>query len=79
MIPDMEVLRLAELQSIHALLMKAQLRWAGHVVRMSAERLPKRLLYGNLSQRVRSTGSQRKRNKDSLKSSLKAFEINNLS
>ena len=50
MIPDMEVLKRAGLQSINALLKKAQLRWAGHIVRMSVERLPKRLLYGNLSQ-----------------------------
>ncbi len=51
------------------LLKKAQLRWD--------ERLPKRLLYGELSEGRRSTGSQRKRYKESLKSSLKAFDINN--
>ena len=79
MIPDTEVLKCAGLQSIHALLKTAQLQWAGHVVRMSEERLPKHLLYGQLSEGRRSTGSQRKRYKDSLKSSVNAFERNNKS
>ena len=55
--------------------MKSQLRWAGHVVRMTDDRLPKQLLYGELSSGKRSRGGQKKRFKDSLKSSLKAFEI----
>ena len=50
MIPDTDVLKCAGLQGIHALQKKAQLRWAGHVVRMSDERLPKRLLYRKLSE-----------------------------
>ena len=70
MTPDTDVLKRAGLQSIHALLEKAQLRWAGHVVRMSDERLPKRLLYGELSEERSSTGGQRKRYKDSFQSSL---------
>ena len=78
MIPYTEVFKRAGLQSSHALLKKAQLRWAGHVVRMSDER-PKRLLYGELSVGRRYTGGQRIRYKDSLKSSLKTFEINNAS
>jgi hypothetical protein len=57
------------------LLKKAQLRWAGHVVRMSDDRLPKALLYGELADGKRSIGGQRKRFKDSLKSSLQAFDI----
>ena len=49
-IPDTEVLERAGLQSIRAPLKKAQLRWAGHVVRMSDEKLPKRLLCGEQSE-----------------------------
>ena len=45
-IPDTEVLQQAGMESIHAMLMRSQLRWAGHVVRMPDERLPKQLLYG---------------------------------
>ena len=76
-IPDPDVLMCAGLQRIHSLLKKAQLRWAGHVVRMIDERLPKRLLYGELSDRRRSTGGQCKLYIKTLKSPLKAFEIKN--
>ena len=57
------------------MLMKSQLRWAGHVARMPDNRLPKKLLFGELTQGKRSRGAPKKRFKDSLKASLKAFEI----
>ena len=47
-IPDTEVLKRAGMQSIHTLLKLAQLRWTGHVTRMPDERLPKKILYGEL-------------------------------
>ena len=53
-IPDTEVLARANLPSIHTILMQAQLRWAGHVVRIPDHRLPKKLLYGELLQGKRS-------------------------
>ena len=71
-IPDTEVLHRTEMESIHAILKRSQLRWAGHVCRMSDERLPKRLLYGELKHGKRSRGGQRKRFKDTLKASLKS-------
>ena len=74
-VPDTEVLRRASSFSIHTILMKCQIRWAGHVVRMSDERIPKRLLYGELQVGKRSKGGQKKRYKDTLKTSLKAFGI----
>eukprot|EP00745_Piridium_sociabile_P007473 TRINITY_DN1490_c1_g1_i7.p1 TRINITY_DN1490_c1_g1~~TRINITY_DN1490_c1_g1_i7.p1 ORF type:complete len:702 (-),score=160.58 TRINITY_DN1490_c1_g1_i7:112-2217(-) len=70
-VPDTEVLRRAETESVYALLKRSQLRWAGHVCRMPDERLPKRLLYGELCQGKRSHGGQRKRYKDTLKATLK--------
>ena len=50
-------------------------RWTGHVTRMPDERLPKKVLYGELKEGKRSQGSQKKRYKDTLKASLKDFNI----
>ena len=74
--PDTEVLRSPGSLSIHTILMKSQIRWAGHVVRMLDHRLPKHLPCGELQQGRRTQGDQRKRLKDTLKASLKAFSIN---
>lgn len=74
--PDTEVLAKATLPSIFTILMQSQLRWAGHVARMPDHRLPKRLFYGELQQGKRSHGGQKKRFRDTLKVSLKAFDIN---
>ena len=74
-IPDTEVLSRTELPSIHTLLKRAQIRWAGHLVRMPDTRLPKRLFYGELAEGKRSQGGQKKRYKDTLKTSLKCFNI----
>ena len=74
-VPDTDVLRKAEMTSIHTLLKKAQLRWAGHVCRMESNRLPKMLFYGELTEGKRDQGGPKKRFKDSLKASLKDFGI----
>lgn len=74
-VPDTEVLSRADLPSVHTLLRKAQVRWAGHLVRMPDTRLPKRLFYGELAEGKRSHGGQRKRFKDTLKTALKSFGI----
>ena len=74
-IPDTEVPKMAGMKSIHILLILAQLRWTGHVTRMPDERLPKKILYGELQVGKRSHGGQKNRYKDTLKASLKAFNI----
>lgn len=74
-IPDTEVLTCAGLPSIHTLMKKHQLRWAGHVARMPDYRLPKQLLFGELQCGKRNPGGPKKRFKDTLKGSLKAFSI----
>ena len=75
-VPDTEVLQRAQMESVHGMLKRSQLRWAGHVRRMPDERLPKRLFYGELKEGKRSHGGQRKRYKDTLKASLKCCGIN---
>ena len=74
-ITDTEVLKRAGLQSVHTLLKLAQLWWTGHATRMPDERLPKKILYGELQVGKRSHGGQKKRYKDTLKASLKDFNI----
>ena len=65
-IPDTEVLKRARMQSVHTLLKLAQLRWTCHVTRMPDERLPKKILYGELQIGKHSHGGQKKRYKDTL-------------
>ena len=55
--------------------MKAQLRWAGHVIRMSGERTPKRLMYGQILDGVRNVGRPLLHFKDKLKYNLKSANI----
>ena len=74
-IPDTEVLTRSNMMSIHTLLKKYQLRWTGHVVRMQDTRLPKKILFGELKSGKRSRGGQKKRFKDTLKVSLKSFNV----
>ena len=70
-----QVLKREGMQSVHTLLKLAQLRWTGHVTRMPEKRLPKKILYGELEMGQRSHGGQKKRHKDTLKASLKDFNI----
>ena len=74
-IPDTEVLKKAEMQSMYTVLKLAQLRWNGHVIRKLDERLPKKIFYGELQQGKRSQGGQKKRYKDTLKASLNDLDI----
>ena len=72
---DTEVLKKANMHSVHTLSKLAQLRWTGHVTRMPDERLPKKVLYGELKEGKCSKGGQKKRYKDTLKASIKDFNI----
>ena len=74
-VADTEILERTGLTTIHTLLQRNQIRWTGHVIRMENVRIPKQLLYGELSVGKRSVGGQRKRYKDCLKASLKALNF----
>ena len=77
-ITNIIVLERADITSIEAMLLKIQLRWAGHVARMEDHRLPKIILYGELSSGLRNRGAPNKRYKDTLKKSLGACNISHL-
>ena len=64
-----------EISGVEAFLIAAQLRWAGHVIRMDDHRIPKRVFYSQLAHGSRTSGGQMKRYKDTLKVNLKACDI----
>ena len=72
---NITVLERANITSIEAMLLKIQLRWAGHVSRMEDHRLPKIVLYGELSTGHTNRGAPKKRFKDTLKRSLSVADI----
>ena len=61
------------MQSMHTVI--AQLRCTGHVTRLPDEGLPKKAFYGELQEGKRPHGGQKKRYKDTLKASLKDFDM----
>ena len=74
-VPNTEVLRRTGCVSFESLLHRSRLRWVGHVIRMDDDRLPKQLLYGELSTGTRTSGGQMKRYKDCTKKVLQACNI----
>ena len=75
-ISNVTVLQRTKLPSIETILLQTQLRWAGHVVRMEDNRIPKQLFYGELSTGCRQRGRPKLRYKDTLKRALKATDMN---
>ena len=69
------ILSRANQPSIYTLLMTAQIRWAGYIVRMPDEFIPKQVLYCELYKREAICWRSGKRFKDTLKTSLKSFGI----
>ena len=75
-VPNTKVLEMCGITSVQSLLLKSQLRWAGHVVRMDDSRIPKALLYSQLKEGRRRMGRPCLRYKDTLKSNLKSCGLN---
>ena len=74
-VPDTEVQERAAAESVFAILKRSQLRWAGHVCRMDDTRIPRKLLYGELSVGSRNRGRPKLRYKDTLKATMKECNI----
>ena len=72
---NVEVLEQAEVSSIEAIILKYQLGWAGHVSRLEDHRLPKSVMFGELSSGPRERYAPKKPFKDSLKKSVTACNI----
>ena len=72
-----EVLSKCFSTGIECMLMKSQLRWVGHIVRMGDTRIPKHLLYGKCSFGSRKTGRPLLRYKDRLKANIKTLGLQN--
>ena len=61
-----QILDRAGVPDIEMIVRKMQLRWAGHVARMSDDRIPKQLLFGELTIGTRTVGLTLLRCKDTL-------------
>ena len=69
------ILSRCEICGIEYFLVRAQTRWVGHVIRMDDTRIPKQLLYGQISDAPRRVGRPLLRYKDKLKENLKHLEF----
>ena len=74
-IKNQEVLDRAETTSIESMLLKGQLCWTDHVIRMDDSRIPRQLMYGELKLGSRKQGRPKLRDKDTLKSNIKLCGI----
>lgn len=72
---NVSILKQTGLTSVECLIIRHQLRWTGHVVRMPDSRLPKQLLYAQLAEGRRHLGAPKKRYKDALKANIKKCHI----
>ena len=74
-VTNKEILERTGLPSMEDLLIRKNLRWTGHLMRMSSDRLPKQVLYSQLSSGHRKRGRPRLRFKDTIKRNLKLRDI----
>ena len=74
-VTNKEILERTGLPSMEDLLIRKNLRWTGHLMKMSPDRLPKQVLYSQLSSGRRKSGRPRLRFKDTIKRNLKMRAI----
>ena len=74
-VPHVQIRHRSHWLSMEAIVAERQLRWTALVIWMPENRLPRRVLYGELKEGRRSAGGQYKRFKDYLKATLKKNAI----
>ena len=72
-VTNKEILERTGRPSMEDLLIRKNLRWTGHLMRMSPDRLPKQVLYLQLSSGHRKRGRPRLRFKDTIKRNLDSW------
>ena len=72
---NLHVFDMAESTSIKAMILKSRLCWVGHAIRLEDNRLPKKLMFGELASGKRKQGRPLKRVKDCVKASISHVEI----
>ena len=70
------ILSRANLPTMEDILIKKGLKWLGHIHRMDENRLPRQLLYSQLSSGKRNRGRPKLRFKDVMKRNMKSKKIN---
>ena len=74
-VTNKEILERTGLPSVEDILIRKNLWWTGHLMRMSPDRLPKQVLYSQLSSGHRKRGRPRLLLKDTIKRNLKLRDI----
>ena len=74
-VTNIKVLKRAGLPSMEDLLIRKNLRWTGHILRMPTDRLPRQVLYSQLPDGQRPRGRPRLCYKDTIKRNLKKRDI----
>ena len=74
-VTNKDILERRGLPSMEDLLIRKNLQWTGHLMRMSPDKLPKQILYSQLSSGHRKRGRPRLRFKDTIKRNLKLRDI----
>ena len=74
-VTNKEILERTGLPSMEDLLIRKNLRWTGHPMRMSPDRLPKQILYSQLSSGHRKRGRPHPRFKNIINRNLKLRDI----
>ena len=75
MIPNTEILSRCGMTGIEAFIIRHRLRWAGHVMRMGDDRLPKKIFLSELASGKRNVGRPLLRYKDTVTKALKDCDI----